>query len=102
MHLKSDSIEIVINDKANKVIKKLFESLLNRYKTGLETSISGSNFIFDCVRLLYYKRHKINFKWDRSYIDSPDWMKNQKSNNKFHNKNDNKMFPIWCNNCTNL
>ena len=61
MHLKSDSIEIVINDKANKVIKKLFESLLNRYKTGLETSMSG-NFIFDRVHLLYYKRHKINFK----------------------------------------
>ena len=46
MHLKSDSIEIMINDKANKVIKKLFESLLNRYKSGLETSMKGSNFIF--------------------------------------------------------
>ena len=46
MHLKSDSIEIMINDKANKVIKKLFESLLNRYKSGLETSMRDSNFIF--------------------------------------------------------
>ena len=46
MHLKSDSIEIMINDKANKVINKLFESLLNRYKSGLETSMRGSNFIF--------------------------------------------------------
>ena len=46
MHLKSDSIEIMINDKANKVIKKLFESLLNRYESGLETSMRGSNFIF--------------------------------------------------------
>ena len=51
MHLKSDSIEIMINDKANKVIKKLFESLLNRYKSGLETSMRGSNFIF---AFIYY------------------------------------------------
>ena len=62
MHLKSDKIEIMINDKADEVIEKLFESLLNRYQTALETSIRGSHFIFDCVHLLYYKCSKINFK----------------------------------------
>ena len=53
MHLKSDSIEIMINDKANKVVKKLFESLLNRYKSGLETSMRGSNFNFIFVFIYY-------------------------------------------------
>ena len=31
MHSKTDNIDIVINDKADEVIEKLFESLFNRY-----------------------------------------------------------------------
>ena len=34
MHSKSDDIEIMIYDKANEVIKELFESLLSRYQIG--------------------------------------------------------------------
>ena len=30
MHTKSDNKEVTINDKADKIIKKLFKSLLNR------------------------------------------------------------------------
>ena len=51
----------MINDKVDKVIEKLFESLLDRYQIGLETSIRGSDFIFDCIHWLYYECHKINF-----------------------------------------
>ena len=32
---------------------------------------------------MYYKFHKVNFKRAGSYIDSPDWIKKKKSNNKF-------------------
>ena len=46
------------HDKADDVIKELFESLLSRYQIGLKTSMNGSDFIFDCVNLLYYKCHK--------------------------------------------
>ena len=35
-------------------------SLLSRYQIELETSVKGSEFVFDCVHLLYYKCHKIN------------------------------------------
>ena len=38
-HSKSDSIEIVINDKADEVIEELFQSILSRYQTELETSM---------------------------------------------------------------
>ena len=31
--------------------KNLFQSLLNRYQIGLETSITGSDFIFGCVKI---------------------------------------------------
>ena len=32
----------------------------------------GSDFIFDCVDLLYYKCRKINPNRGGSYIDSPE------------------------------
>ena len=54
MHSKSNNIEIMINDKADEVIEELFQSLLSRYRIGLETSMKGSDFIFDCVHLIYY------------------------------------------------
>ena len=59
----------MINGKAEEVIKKSFESLLNRYQIRLETSMRGSNFIFDCVHLLHQNSDKIKFKWGGSYID---------------------------------
>ena len=48
----------MINNKADKVTEELFQSLLFRYKIRLETSMGGSDFIFDCVHLLCYKCHK--------------------------------------------
>ena len=59
MHSKSDSKEIMISDKADEVVKELFNSLKNRYQNNLE-SMKGSEFVFDYVQLLYFKCHKIN------------------------------------------
>ena len=52
----------------------------------------GSDFIFDCVHLLYYKCHDINFRQGGSYIDSPYWIKNKKVTINPINKNNNKCF----------
>ena len=52
MHSKSGSIEIMINDEADEVIKQLSDSLKNRYQNNFE-SIKGSEFVFDYVLLLY-------------------------------------------------
>ena len=46
------SIEFMIYDNTDEVIEDLLESLFNRYQIGLQTSMRGSNFIFDCVHLL--------------------------------------------------
>ena len=84
MYSKNDNIETMINDEADEVIKAfLFGSLKNRYEINLE-SIKGSEFVFDYVHLLYYKCHKINPNHGRSYKHSPDWIKNNNNNNKFH------------------
>ena len=92
MHSKSDNIEIMIKDKADKVIEELFQSLLSRYQIGLETSVRGSKFIFEYVHLLYYKCHKISFKIGGSYIDSPDCINDKKATINPTNKKDNKCF----------
>ena len=49
MHSKSDNIEIIINDKADKFTEELFQSLLFRYQTGLRGSAESSDFLFDWV-----------------------------------------------------
>ena len=46
MHSKSDNIEIMISDKADEVIKNLFDSLKSRYQNDLE-SMRASKFFFD-------------------------------------------------------
>ena len=63
----------------NDVIVELFQSLLYRHQIGLETSIIGSDSMFDCVHVLYYKSSKINLKRSESCTDSPDWIKNKKT-----------------------
>ena len=39
---------------------------------------NDEEFNFDCVHLLYYKCHKINFKCDGSYINFTESIKNKK------------------------
>ena len=80
MHLKSDNIEIMINDEADKAIKKLSKSLNDRYQNNLE-SIKGSEFAFVYVHLLYYEYRKKNLNHGGSYIDSSNWIKNKISSN---------------------
>ena len=50
MHSKSDNIEIMSSDDADEVIKKLFDSLKNRYPNNVE-SMRGSEFVFAYVQL---------------------------------------------------
>ena len=66
-------------DNQDKIIEELFDSLLSRYRIGLETQMKSSDLIFDYVNLLYYRFQTINFKRGGSYIDSPDWIKNKKA-----------------------
>ena len=59
---------MITYDYADEIVEEVFESLLSRHQIGLETSMKGSNFIFDGVNVLFYKCHKIDFKRGGSYI----------------------------------
>ena len=53
MHTKGDNIETLIGHETDKIIKELFNSLIQKYQKGLEESMKVSEFIFDSVHLLY-------------------------------------------------
>ena len=46
MYSKSDNIEIMINDKVDKIIEELSKSPQNRYQNNLKKLMKGSDFIF--------------------------------------------------------
>ena len=79
IYSSSDNIKFTSYSVANKVIDELFESLWSRYQVNFETSMRGSDFIFDSVQLMYYKCHKVNFRRGGSYIDFLDQIKKKKA-----------------------
>ena len=54
--------------------------------------MKGSVIVFNCVHLLYYKCQKINPNCERSYINSPNWIKNKRKRINPIHKKDRKCF----------
>ena len=88
MFSKSDNVEIMVCSITSEIINELYESLLNRYQEGLLSSMRGSKFIFDNAECLNYVFHKVEMKRSRSYIKSPEWIKNKKATINYKNKDD--------------
>ena len=87
LYSASKNIEIFMGSNTDEVIDRLFTSKLQRFQESKETSFErGSEFIYENVDSLYYYFQKIDINRSGSYINSPDWLKNQKSNNKFKKK----------------
>ena len=78
MHSRSDNVKLKFYNDVNEIVDEHFESLRSRYQGNLETSIRESDFIFDSVKLMYYKCHKVNFRRCGSCIDSPGCIKREK------------------------
>ena len=91
MHSESDNIEIMVNDEADKVMNKFFDSITNRYENNLEL-LKVSEFVYDYDHLWYYKWNKINVNRGPSCIDFPDWIINKKATMNLINKKDNKYY----------
>ena len=49
MHSNSGNIKFTPYSDANDVTEKLFKSLRSRYQESLETSMKGTDFVFDSV-----------------------------------------------------
>ena len=88
MHSTNNNTKFTPYSDANEVIDELFELLRSRYQGNLETPMRGSDFIFDSVQFMYYKRHKLSFRRGGSCIDSPDWIKKKKAKINAKNEDD--------------
>ena len=53
MHTKSHNREIMMGNERDEIIKKVFDSLLQKCQEGLEESMRGIDFILYSVDLLY-------------------------------------------------
>ena len=69
MHLKSNSIEIMIGNKTDEIIEDIFDSLLQKHQIDLKESTKGSKFVLDGIDVLPYRYRKMNLNCGRSYID---------------------------------
>ena len=82
IYVWSDNESIVLGNETDSVIKELFESILDNYQKEEQIMRGGSDFIFESVELLDDKLHKTSLKRGGSYIESHEWLKKQRSNNK--------------------
>ena len=82
MHSTNDNIRITTGNEVDQVIKETLELLLFGYQKGLEKSVKGSNFVFHCVDLLYYKCYKINFDRGETDTHSSNWIKSKSKKKK--------------------
>ena len=69
------------------IIRGIFRTFLRNYQEELKI-IKGSNFVFESVELMDYKRHRVRLRRGGSYVKSPKWLANNPKN-----KNDNKC--LW-------
>ena len=49
MHMKSNNTEFMSSINVDDVVDELFKLLFSRYQNNLETSMRGTDFIFDSV-----------------------------------------------------
>ena len=69
----------MLGKETDEIIRELFESIFQRHQERLEESTRGSEFVSDSIDLLCYKLYKKSLNRGRSYIDSPERLKNKKA-----------------------
>ena len=58
MLTKSNNIEIMMGTQTKNIVEEIRNFVLQKYKKGLDESMTGSNFYFDSADLLYYHLQK--------------------------------------------
>ena len=93
IYSKSEPVEIFMGSDTKDVIDTLFHTPSQRFQHAQETSNdNGSEFIPECLKLLYHNFPKIDIRRTESYIMSPDWIINKKATINPKNEKDNKCF----------
>ena len=80
IYIKSKNIEMRAGGNTNDIIAKLLESFLENYERKENILRNGSTFVYDCVDLTLVQSHAKKLKRGGSYISSPKWIYDKKSN----------------------
>ena len=80
------NIELLIGSKTDDIINKVFESFLQKYQEKLQEKMKDSKFVFASVDLLYYSLHKTRLRRGKSYIESPEWLRNKRATINLQNE----------------
>ena len=89
IYIKKHNIKIMKCNETDKIIKKLFESLLQNYQKSLEELMRGGEVVPDSIDSLHYHFQKVGLKKSGQHIGSPEWWKNKKVTINPKNDNDN-------------
>ena len=54
--------------------------------------MKDGKFVFEIVDLLYYSLHKTTLRRGKSYIESPEWLRNKRATINLQNYDDNNCF----------
>ena len=91
MHTRSNSAEFMNGSETEEIIESLYRSLLQNYNDNLQEKMRGSDFVFNGINYFFYDFNRVSISKGGSYIESPKWLKDNKSTINQKN-NDNKCF----------
>ena len=86
------NIELLMGSETDDIINELFESFLQKYQEKLQEKMKDSKFVFASVDLLYYSLHKTRLRRGKSYIESPEWLRNKRATINLQNEGYNNHF----------
>ena len=86
IYVWSDNVSIMQGGDADDIIRVIFRSFLHNYQEELKI-IKGSDFVFESVELVDYKRHRVLLRRGGSYVKCPKRLANKKTTSP-KNKND--------------
>ena len=88
LYVKTKDVEIMRSSGTNEIVKKSFESIIQKYQELIEYSTKNSGLILEGIELMNYDINKITINRGGSYIESPTWLKSKKCTINPQNKND--------------
>ena len=88
LYVKTKDVEIMRSSDTNEIVKKSFESIIQKYQELIEYSTKNSGLILEGIELMNYDINKITINRGGSYIESPTWLKSKKCTINPQNKND--------------
>ena len=79
IYVWSDNVSIMWRSDTDNIIRERY--FLRNYQEELKIN-KGSDFVFGSVELMDYKLQRVCLRRGGSYVKSPEWLANKKSNNK--------------------